>query len=318
MSADPHLHTFAGGLLDRAGDRRGDADWLAAQLDDPRAIALALWTGQPLLAEDAQGQLRAARLDGGLARELAGPAGGLLFLGLSEEGPVLAVELDGAADPAEGALKGLGRFCDLRAHAAALPAADANLAGTARSLFEWRRKHRFCSACGHASRDADGGWRRVCPSCGTQHFPRVDPCVIMLPVRGERCLLGRQSSWPQGRFSALAGFVEPGESLEEACAREVREEAGLTVTSARYHSSQPWPFPSNLMIGLIAEVEEGEAAPDMTELEAVRWLTREEARALLEGGLPDLSSPAPHAIAHHLIRHWAYGEGQRDRNGSAG
>jgi NAD+ diphosphatase len=307
MTADLHLHTFAGNSLDRAGDRRGDAAWLAAQLEDPRAISLVLWKGQPLVQEGDDGALTAVRLDGGLARELAGSAESVAFLGLSDGVAVLAVDLEGAADPAEGPLEGFGRFVDLRSSLSALPGVDANLIGTARSLFEWRRKHRFCSACGHASHTSDGGWRRVCPSCKTQHFPRVDPCVIMLPVRGDNCLLGRQASWPQGRFSTFAGFVEPGESIEEACAREVLEEAGLVITGVQYHSSQPWPFPSNLMLGLIAQAAEGEAVADQTELEAVRWFTRAEARALLEGTLEGTLPPARTAIAHHLVRHWAYG-----------
>ncbi len=306
MSADPHRHTFSGNRLDRAGGLRGDPAWLAQQMDDPRAAALALWNGQPLLNEAEDGQLAPVWLEGGFARRIAGGDERLVLLGLSETGPVFAVDLEGTADPAEGVLKGLGRFGDLRATLANLAAEDANLIGTARSLFEWRRKHRFCSACGHASRTSDGGWRRICPNCNAQHFPRVDPCVIMLPVQGDRCLLGRQAAWPPGRLSTLAGFVEPGESVEEACAREVREESGLEVTAVRYHSSQPWPFPSNLMIGLIAEVAQGEAVPDLEELEAVRWFTKPEARALLEGRLENISPPAPTAIAHHLIQYWAY------------
>lgn len=307
MTADTHQHTFAGNRLDRAGDRRGDPAWMAAQLSDPRATALALWNGQPLVRDCEDGEVAAARLDGGFALELAGTPEPVVFLGLSDEGPVLAIDLEGVADPAEGPLKGLGRFADLRATLAALPASDANLIGTAKSLFDWRRHHRFCSACGHPSQVADGGWRRVCPSCHAQHFPRVNPCVIMLPVRGERCLLGRQAAWVSGRFSTLAGYVEPGESIEEACAREVREESGLTVTAVHYHSSQPWPFPSNLMVGLIAEVAEGEAVADVTELETVRWFTRDQARGLLEGKLEGFGTPPKTAISHHLIRYWAYG-----------
>ena len=309
MSADPHLHTFSGNPLDRAGDRRGDAEWLAAQYADPKAVALALWNGQPLVSETESGSIQAVRLDGAFAQAIAGEAEPPLFLGLSDEGPVLAIELEGEADPTAGVLEGRGRFVELRTALPSLSGADANLTGTARSLFEWRRKHRFCSVCGHQSRGSDGGWRRICPNCDAQHFPRVDPCVIMLPFKGERCLLGRQASWPKGRFSTLAGFVEPGESLEEACAREVKEESGLTVTGVTYHSSQPWPFPSNLMIGLMAEVAEGQAKPDMTELEAVHWFTREEARLLLEGRLEEFAAPPRTAIAHHLIAHWAYSRG---------
>jgi NAD+ diphosphatase len=154
---------------------------------------------------------------------------------------------------------------------------------------------------------ADGGWKRVCPACNAEHFPRTDPVVIMLPVRGERCLVGRQAVWPTGMWSALAGFLEPGESVEEACARELKEEAALETLSVRYHSTQPWPYPNSLMIGLIAEVAEGEATPDQTELEAVRWFTREEARALIAGEIEGAFAPPPLAIAHQLIKAWAEG-----------
>jgi NAD+ diphosphatase len=293
-------HVFAGNPLDRASDRRSDAEWLAQILDQPAARALAMWNGSPLLKDDAL-----AWLPGGLAKKLGGEEH-LLFLGLDGEDAVFALDLEGTADPAAGPLEGLGEFGDLRAAAAHLPVADTGLLSTARSLFEWRRRHRFCSACGNPSRQVDGGWKRICPVCHGQHFPRVDPCVIMLPVIGDKCLVGRQAAWAEGRFSALAGFVEPGESIEEACAREVKEEAGLTVTGVQYHSSQPWPYPSNLMLGLIAEVSDEKAAPDMNELEAVRWLSRAEARAMVDGTLEGVTAPPPMAIAHHLIRAWAY------------
>jgi NAD+ diphosphatase len=136
-----------------------------------------------------------------------------------------------------------------------------------------------------------------------EHFPRVDPVVIMLPLRGDQCLLGRQAVWPKGRMAPLAGFVEPGESIEEACAREVKEEAGMSAVRVTYHASQPWPFPSSLMFGLFVEVE-GDAVPDGVELEEVRWLTREEARAMLDGRHPDLLAPNRYAIAHALLTHW--------------
>ena len=166
-----------------------------------------------------------------------------------------------------------------------------------------------CAACGAETRDSGGGWRRTCPACRAEHFPRVDPVVIMLPTFQGRCLLGRQAAWPAGRMSALAGFLEPGESIEEACAREVAEEAGLQVTAVRYHSSQPWPFPAQLMIGLICEVSHDRAAPDQTELEAVAWLTRDEARAVLENRHPAIRPPTPIAIARTLLTTWVDEEG---------
>jgi NAD+ diphosphatase len=302
-------HTFAGSPLNRASDRRPDAAWLAGKLDEPRTRVLVMWNGAPLLKDGAL-----VWLGGNLAKQLAVSEERLLFLGLDRDldgsedtaDAVFALDLEGVADPAEGPLEGFGLFGDLRTAAAGLPVPETGMLSTARSLFEWRRRHRFCSVCGQPSNAVDGGWKRICPSCGAQHFPRVDPCVIMLPIFGDRCLLGRQAAWAKGRFSALAGFLEPGESIEEACAREVKEEAGLTVTSVRYHSSQPWPYPSNLMIGLMAEVSDDQAAPDLTELEEVRWLTKAQTRDLLDGKVEGLSAPPPMAIAHCLIRDWAF------------
>lgn len=299
-------NVFAGSRLDRAGDRRNDAAWLAERGRDPEAEALVLWQGQALVAPDGAGL---ARLPLAHARAFFGERE--VFLGMDGSRPLFAIELESSADPAEGALAGQGRFHDMRAAAARLPAPEAAAAGAARSLFDWRRRHRFCAACGQQTEDAAGGWKRLCPACGTEHFPRVDPVVIMLPVhRGgvePRCLLGRHASWPEGRMSALAGFVEPGESIEEACAREVAEEAGLIVTAVRYHSSQPWPFPSQLMIGLLAEVRDDQARPDQTELEAVAWLTRAEAGDLVAGRHPSIKPPPRIAIARTLLQAWADG-----------
>jgi NAD+ diphosphatase len=199
----------------------------------------------------------------------------------------------------------------MREAAALLPGPDAAMAGTAKSLFDWRRRHGFCAACGVETGNGSGGWKRICPACGVEHFPRVDPVTIMLAIwKGGPepvCLLGRQAAWPEGRMSALAGFLEPGETIEAACAREIEEEAGLTVTAVRYHSSQPWPFPSQLMIGLVCEVDSGEATPDQTELEAVAWLTRDEARACLEGTHPSIKAPPRFAIARTLLQAWVDG-----------
>jgi NAD+ diphosphatase len=240
-----------------------------------------------------------------LAGELAGGRERLLFLGLWNGTAVFAIDLEGQADPAEGPLEGIGAFEDLRAVAPRLPPADAAILATAKHMFEWRRRHLFCAACGQPSETADGGWKRVCPACRVEHFPRTDPVVIMLPYHGDRCMLGRQASWPQGMFSALAGFLEPGENIEEACARELAEEAGLRARRVRYHSTQPWPYPSSLMIGLLAEVEDDEGAPDQTELSEVRWFNRSEARDLLAGKVEDAFAPPPLAIAHQLIKAWA-------------
>lgn len=301
----PALNTFAGNPLDRAGDRRNDADWLAQQADSPEAMAMVLWEGRPLLEDHADGP-RLAWIGLPHAHDLVPDR--RLFLGLWKAAPVFAVEIEGSVDPATGPVAGLGAFTEMRQAAAVLSGVEAAMAGTAKSLFDWRRRHGFCAACGQMSADACGGWKRVCPACGVEHFPRVDPVTIMLPVfrdpAGDRCLLGRQASWPVGRMSALAGFIEPGETIEEGCAREINEESGLTVTAVRYHSSQPWPFPSQLMIGLIAEVSDNQAAPDQTELEAVAWLTRDEAADVLAGRHPTIQPPPPFAIAHTLLKAW--------------
>jgi NAD+ diphosphatase len=268
---------------------------------------VALWNGQPLVEDAPSGQraVQIAYLQAELARLAAPEPDRQLFLGLWKETPVFAVDFDGSADPTGGPLKGLGRFEDLRAVALRLPAADAGVIATAKGMFEWSRRHRHCSVCGHAVEVAEAGWKRACPACAAEHFPRTDPVVIMLATHGEQCLLGRQARFPKGMYSALAGFLEPGETIEEACARELKEEAGLTAVRVDYYAAQPWPYPSSLMIGLFAEVSDTDAAPDQTELEEVRWFTRAEARRLIAGEVGGAFAPPPLAIGHHLIKAWA-------------
>ncbi|EJL32937.1 Zn-finger containing NTP pyrophosphohydrolase [Caulobacter sp. AP07] len=312
-------NTFAGNPLDRAGERRGDESWLAEKAADPQSLAVAIWNGKPLVEDapppadkgadgkslEAKGGVQIAYLRADMAKDLAATPERLLFLGLWKDIAVFAVDLEGGPDPAEGPLQGLGRFEELRSIAPTLPPPDAGILATAKSMFEWRRKHRWCSNCGQETHVTDGGWKRQCASCKTEHFPRTDPVAIMLALHDGKCLLGRQAAWPPGMYSALAGFVEPGETIEEACARELMEEAGLTATAVRYHSSQPWPWPSSLMMGLVADVDSDEAAPDQTELEAVKWFTKDEAKALIKGELEGFFAPPPLAIAHQLIKAWA-------------
>ena len=305
MALDSFANVFAGNPLDRASYRRSDEAWVAERLADPDSLALAMWNGKPLVESGKNGGVQIAYLATGMAKALAGGAEQMLFLGLWQGTAVFAVDIDSDTDPADGPLEGLGRFEDLRAIAMTLAPGEAAILATAKSMFEWRRRHRYCSACGAPSDPIEGGWKRVCRTCGTQHFPRTDPVVIMLPVRGERCLLGRQAPWPKGMYSALAGFLEPGESIEEACARELFEEAAVRTTSVRYHSTQPWPYPSSLMIGLIAQIEDGEATADHIEIDEVRWFTRQEARALIAGAVADAKAPGALAIAHQLIKAWA-------------
>ena len=304
MPLDFFQNTFAGNPLDRASYQRTNADWLAQQLKADDSLGVALWNGRPFVEKTKDGGAQIAYLPAKLVGEIAGGAERLLFMGLWKETAVFAVDIEGDADPAQGPLQGFGEFKDLRQVAMQLPQTDAAIMATAKQMFEWRRKHLYCANCGQPSEAMDGAWKRQCPACRVEHFPRTDPVVIMLAHHGERCMLGRQAVWPKGMFSALAGFLEPGESIEEACARELNEEAGLHTRSVRYHSTQPWPYPSSLMIGLIAEVEDEEGAPDQTELDEIRWFTRTEARQLLNGELPDTFCPQAMAIAHQLIRAW--------------
>ena len=307
MALDAFQNTFAGNPLDRASSRRGDAVWIAEQLADPGALGVALWNGRLFVEPVEETGRRIAYIPAKLAAGLAGGTERLLFLGLWRETPVFAVDLEGPADPAEGPLEGMGQFEELRPLALLLPGPESAICATAKQMFEWRRRHGYCANCGQPSEAVEGGWKRLCHACGAEHFPRTDPVVIMLPYHGERCMLGRQAQWPAGMFSALAGFLEPGESIEEACARELAEEAGLRTRGVRYHSTQPWPFPSSLMIGLIAEVGDDEGAPDQTELSEIRWFTRAEARALIAGQIEGAFAPQRHAIAHQLIKAWAEG-----------
>ncbi|HEX7201079.1 MAG TPA: NAD(+) diphosphatase, partial [Dongiaceae bacterium] len=281
MALDFFMNVFAGNPLDRASYQRSQADWVGQKIADPDSLAMVLWNGKPMVEAKSGGGSQIAYVRASMAEELSDGGERLLFMGLWKETAVFALDMEGQTDPADGPLQGMGRFEDLRAIALELPSGDAAMAATAKAMFEWRRRHRHCPNCGQPSEPMDGGWKRVCPGCKTEHFPRTDPVVIMLAIRGDRCLLGRQAVWPKGMFSALAGFLEPGESIEEACAREIFEVAGLKTERVRYHSTQPWPYPSSLMIGLIAEVAEGDATPDNVEIDEVRWFTREEIRALL-------------------------------------
>ncbi|MBN8553021.1 MAG: NAD(+) diphosphatase [Caulobacterales bacterium] len=299
MTAPPP-NAFAGNPLDRAGDHREDDGWITDRLARADGACLVMVDGEVLVEPGAEGE-QIAWIGPEIARGVSDAD--RLFLGTWNDSPVFAVRL------APHRVEARGRLIDLRTAAAVLPGAEAAMAGTARSLFDWHSRHGFCANCGQTTQVVAGGWKRNCPDCEASHFPRVDPVAIMLPVyeggAEPVCLLGRQAAWPEGRMSALAGFIEPGESIEEGCAREVAEEAGLRVVGSRYHSSQPWPFPHQLMIGLICTVDSDQAHANQAELESVTWLTRSEARIVLDGHHPTIKAPPPFAIAHQLIRAWA-------------
>lgn len=281
---------FTGGVLDRADRERNDPDALAAALGDWRARLLKLNGLDPEL--DGEGRLVWESL-----AELPDDAEPL-FLGYIEGKPHFAPlrmgERHGAVrSPALFAMLGL------------MPPNQASLYACARSLVDWHQRHGFCAACGSATELFRAGWARRCGGCGAEHFPRTDPVVIMLAEYEERALLGRQAAWPAGRYSALAGFVEVGESIEEAVARETLEEAGVHVTDVRYVASQPWPFASSLMIACIARAQGDVLTLDTNEIEDAMWVTRDEVRAALAGE-PDARFVAPphYAIAHSLLSAW--------------
>lgn len=298
LPANPNAFTRS--PLDRAGHRRSDPEWLAAALQAETTQIIPFHKHRPFVIEEG-GKIALGWLGAHARAGIAPAEATLLFLGVDTQGAArFAIEV-----PDAGPLESIGRFDDLRSFGAVLPRADLPILGAAKSVFEWHSRHKFCANCGAASAIVEAGWKRECPACKAEHFPRVDPVCIMLPVRGEACVLGRQPMWPRGMHSALAGFIEPGEAIEEAVARETLEEAGLRVREVAVHSTQPWPFPHSLMIGAIAEVEEGEILVDPKELESARWFTREEARALLAGKHPDAFCPPPFAIAHQLLKSWA-------------
>jgi NAD+ diphosphatase len=234
-----------------------------------------------------------------------------VFLGLDGDRALFAVDVSGAENPAvAGPLAGLGYSTDARTAAQIVSTREAAIIAQAKAIIDWHQRHGFCPRCGAPTRIMDGGYRRLCEKCTTDHFPRVDPVVIMLATFGDACLVGRGNHFPPGMFSALAGFVEPGETIEEAVRRELMEEASVHVNleDISYFAAQPWPFPSSLMIGCFARAQSLDFKADETELAEVRWLERGFVRELLSGKTIDgIQVPPPIAIAHHLIRNWAIG-----------
>jgi NAD+ diphosphatase len=281
---------FTGSPLDRADSMRHDADALAAAIVDPAARLLPLPDFEPVMAPG--GRLAWTALSDA-------PAGAeLVLLGLDDGAPRFAALVDGARPP-RGRSPALGAALDTL-----LPEEAATYA-IARSVLDWHARHRFCANCGHATQVVRAGWVRHCPHCGAEHFPRTDPVVIMIAEHDGRALVGRQASWDAGRYSALAGFVEPGESVEEAVARELMEEAGVRVGPVRYVASQPWPFPSQLMIACVAEALDDRLTVDRRELEDAMWVSRDEVRVALAGGVGRFAAPPSYAIAHTLLATWA-------------
>jgi NAD+ diphosphatase len=310
LGPKPHLG-YTASLIERAAERRTDAAALAA-LENTASARTYIVGGEMVVLNkgaeihDPLFTLEQARSLGQSLGQSLGHTAEVVFLGLIASAPRFAVALDPAGAEA---LKAREDFVvtDLRSIAVrGLVDAD-HLPPLAegKALLSWHLRHRFCPNCGTPTKVVDGGWRRDCAACRSQHFPRTDPVAIMLPVAGERCVLGRSHRFAAGMWSCLAGFIEPGESIEDAVRRETLEEAGITCGRVKYFASQPWPFPMSLMIGCHAQATSTKITVDRSELEDARWFTRDEVALMFRGEHPEgISIPPPIAIAHHIIRAW--------------
>ena len=305
-----YQYAFHPGELDRAAQlRAGDA-----ARNDLRARTLVFWKGKLL----ADGDGRPARV------ELSHPAlsdtrEAPIFVGLTSAGPLFAADIP-LWTPFEDATT-IGQFVDqsqqvhpgfsgakfveIRGLMPTLSRLDGESIATGKAILQWNSTHRFCSNCGQPSAVESSGWVRKCPACGTQHFPRTDPVVIMVITRGDKLLLGRSPAWPERMYSLLAGFVEPGESIEAAVRREVLEESAIKVGPVRYVSAQPWPFPMSLMFGCYGEAVSEEITIDPVELQDARWVRKDDVKLILAGTHPEINKPRPGAIAGALIEAWA-------------
>ncbi|MEM8536585.1 MAG: NAD(+) diphosphatase [Pseudomonadota bacterium] len=302
--------TFGGSGLDRAAAVRGD---VRALRDDPRALAILMWRGKPMMRCD---DLVRVAMSAPVLRDASDD---LVFLGNDGDAPIFAADLSGWApddlddstlgafiDPSQQVHPAVpdAAFAELRAVMNRLTPRDAELAATARAVMGWHDTHQFCARCGAPTVMAMAGWQRNCPVCGGKHFPRTDPVVIMLITHGNAVLVGRSPGWPEGMYSLLAGFIEPGETVEAAVRREVFEEAGVTVGDVTYLASQPWPFPASLMIGCAGQALTTDLNIDPEEIEDALWVTREEMADVFAGRHPTILPARKGAIAHFLLQAW--------------
>ncbi|MGN9893332.1 NAD(+) diphosphatase [Micromonospora sp. L31] len=302
MRVADRVLAYGGGWLDRAAALRGNREWISARLTDPGAVLLPLWRDHCLVDAD-QTPVRLSPAD---APEVLAAAEEIVFLGRDGEAPVFAVDLSGRTAPEAARLAGAAATADVRALVAWLDPAQAAVQAYARGLLHWHRQQRYCGSCGSATVARDGGHVRACsgPRCGRLLFPRIEPAIIVLveaPGSPDRCLLARHAGAPEGAYSTLAGFVEVGESLEDAVRREMAEEAGVTLSGLSYQGSQAWPFPAGLMVGFRATAASEEVRVDGEELLEARWFTRDELRRRAAEGRP---LGRPDSIDHHLLGSW--------------
>jgi NAD+ diphosphatase len=318
----PNFYSHPG--FERAGLRRRDAGWIVERVGDPKSLFVPVWRNQNLVIELESGESRAVVLEAariashfGTSPQERLSSGEVVFLGVIEERAHFALDLSPIEAPLEmlqsPALAASGieaatvRFADLRQIGGRIERREGALLALARAMMFWHSRHRYCGLCGSPTRSEEAGHMRRCtnPACNTMHFPRTDPAVIMLVTRGDLALMGRSKNFVPGMYSTLAGFVEPGESLEDAVAREVREETGIEVGAVHYHSSQPWPFPANIMLGFHAEALTTEITVDYGELEDARWCERDWLLSHVDDD--SFRMPRLDSIARRLIEDWLHG-----------
>ncbi|MGC5022704.1 NAD(+) diphosphatase [Micromonospora sp. DT47] len=299
---DGRVLAYGGGWLDRAGALRTDPEWISARRADQTSTVLPLWRDHCLVAADRT----PVRLAAGDAADLIAVADQTVFLGLDDGAALFAADLSGRTEAEAVRLAGAAAAVDVRSLVGRLGPAEAAVQAYARGILHWHRQQRYCGGCGSATLPRDGGHVRACsgPACGRLLFPRIEPAIIVLveaPGSPDRCLLARHAGAPEGSWSTLAGFVEVGESLEDAVRREMAEEAGVTVASLSYQGSQAWPFPAGLMVGFRATAESEEIRVDGVELLEARWFTRDELRERVAEGRP---LGRPDSIDHRLLGQW--------------
>ena len=302
------IYCFAGNPLDRVSERRRDKEWIAVLLAAPESRVLPLYDLKPAIHDMDNPALEWQ--PAGAWRERITDGATCIFLGLDDDGRA-HFTVDGTG--VDSASNATAENVDVRSLAPLVPSSDAAILAEARSLIDWHARHGYCAQCGTPTNMSSAGWTRRCPNCRASHYPRSDPVTIMLVVRGERGLLGRNKRRPGQRFSCLAGFMEPGETPEEAVRREVHEESGIKVGHVKYLAAQPWPFPSTLMMGFLAEGISEDITIDPEEIAEARWFERAEIREMVaraangEDDPSKISIPQPLAIAHHLCRRWSHG-----------